>query len=111
MQMIPLQAVPNQTVVVQLDGQNTQINVRQVFTGLFTDISVDNTPLLLGVRGMNLRLMFMNSYLGFVGDLTWFDNQGTSDPFYQGLASRFSLVYMLPSEIPADALYVNPQVS
>ena len=114
MLQLPLQTVASQTLLVQLNGQNTQISVYQKFTGIFSDVYVDTNPLLLGVRGMNLRLWFMNTYLGFIGDFVWFDNQGTSDPFYQGFAPaspRFSLIYLLPADIPANALYVNPQVS
>ena len=40
-------------------------------------------------------------YLGFVGDFIWFDTQGSSDPIYMGLGSRFILVYLAPADLPA----------
>jgi hypothetical protein len=100
MQVIPLQAVPNQALLASLNGQTTQLNVYQKRTGLFLDIYVANSLVLSGVRCRNLTLMVMDAYLGFVGDLIWFDNQGRQNPDYTGLGGRYSLVYLLPSDIP-----------
>lgn len=108
-QTIPLQAIANQAVICQLNGQNTQINVRQKWTGLFVDIYVNDVLLLAGCIGRNLKLMFMNGYLGFVGDLTFVDTQGASDPNYGGLGSRYQLVYLLPSEIPPTYPFLTSQ--
>ena len=102
MNVIPLQAVPSQTELVALGGQNCQVNVYQKWTGLFLDLYVSNAIVLAGVLGRDRRLMVMNAYLGFEGDLMWLDNQGTSDPAYTGLApgGRFSLIYLAPADVP-----------
>lgn len=105
MQIIPLQAVPNQAVTVTLNDQNCQINVYSKRYGLFLDLYMNNEIVLAGILCRNLRLMLMNTYFGFVGDLIWLDNQGVSDPNYEGLSGRFSLVYLLPSDIPSTSLY------
>ena len=102
MNVIPLQAVPSQTELVALGGQNCQVNVYQKWTGLFLDLYVSNAIVLAGVLGRDRRLRVMNAYLGFEGDLMWLDNQGTSDPAYTGLApgGRFSLIYLAPADVP-----------
>ena len=106
MQVIPLQATPSQVVQVALNQQNCQVNVYQKWTGLFLDLYLSDQLVLAGVLGRNQKLMVMDAYLGFVGDLLWLDNHGASDPDYTGLAERFSLIYLLPSDIPANSLYV-----
>ena len=107
MQIVPLQAIPNQAVLVTLNSQNTQINVYQKSTGLFVDVYLNNgpDPIVAGVLGENLRLIIMSAYLGYSGDFMFLDNQGSDDPFYSGLGARFSLVYLAPSDIPSTSLY------
>lgn len=102
MKVIPLQAAPSQSVLTTLTGQNCQVNIVQKWTGLFLDLYVDDALLLAGVLGRDRRLMVMNTYLGFLGDFMWLDNQGLTDPSYLGLApgGRYSLIYLAPSEVP-----------
>ena len=85
MEIVPLQVVPNQAVLTSLNGQTVQLNVYQKRTGLFLDIYVSNTLILAGVRCRNTTLMVLDAYLGFVGALTWLDNQGNDNPDYTGL--------------------------
>jgi hypothetical protein len=40
-----------------------------------------------------------SAYLGFVGDLMFQDLQGTDAPTYDGLGSRFQLVYLDATEV------------
>jgi len=103
MQIVPLQPTPNQTVVVSLDGQVCQINVYQTARGLFTDLYVDNSLVIGGVLCHDRCRIVRSAYLGFSGDLSFLDNQGTSDPDYTGLGpdvgSRFNLAYLEPGEL------------
>ena len=105
MLIVPLQAVPNQSVTTTLNGQQCQINVYQKAYGLYADLYVNNALVVGGVRCLNQTLMVMDAYLGFSGDLMFIDNQGSSDPTYTGLGARFSLVYLAPADIPATSLY------
>lgn len=98
--IIPLRAVPNQAVTVQLNGQNCQINVYQKPQAMFIDLLVDNSPIVMGVICQNLNAIVRDAYLGFVGDLAWIDNQGDEDPFYEGVGgagARFNLAYLEPT--------------
>lgn len=101
MQIIPLQAVPNQAVTVTLAGQNCQINVYAKLYGLFVDLYVSNVLVVGGVLALDRNLVVRSTYLGFVGDFCLIDTQGTSDPVYDGLGSRYQLAYIEASELIA----------
>lgn len=103
MQIIPLQATPNQTLTVVLGNQNCRINVYQKFFGLYLDLAVGDTPILLGVICRNANRIVRYTYLGFVGDLAVFDTQGSNDPDYTGLGSRYQLVYLEAADLAAVA--------
>lgn len=100
MQIIPLDPVPAQNFSVLLNQQNCQINLFQKSTGLFIDLYVDSAPIVLGVICENLNRIVRSLYLGFQGDLGFIDNQGTDDPVFTGLGTRFSLAYIPPEELP-----------
>ena len=105
MQIIPLQPVENQSIFATLGGQNVQSNVYQKTTGLFVDVFVANSLVLGGVSAQNARPLILTPYLGFIGDLVWIDNQGSSDPVYTGVGSRYSLVYLEAGDIPPYGMY------
>ena len=99
---VPLAATPAQTVNVVLNNQQCTIRVYQKFYGLFLDLSVNNNVIIQGVLCQSSNYIVQSLYLGFNGDLFFFDTQGTSDPSYTGLGSRFLLVYAAPGELPDD---------
>ena len=96
---VPLQAVAAQNVTCTLGGQNCQITVQQKATGLFLTLEVANSVIVASVLCHNNCLIVRDAYLGFVGDLTFFDTQGTSDPAYDGLGGRYLLVYLEASDL------------
>jgi hypothetical protein len=99
MLIVPLQAVPNQTVSVSLNNQVCQINVYLKGAFLFVDLYVNNVLIIGGVIAQNLNRIVRDLYLGFEGDLAFIDNMGSTDPIYTGLGERYSLAYLLPSEL------------
>lgn len=104
MQQIPLRAVPSQTLSVQLGTQSCQINVFQRFFGLFIDLYADNTLIVAGVQCENMNRIVRNTYFGFSGDLTFYDQQTDDnglglDPNYEGLGDRYLLVYLTAEEL------------
>lgn len=99
MQIIPLQAVPSQILQVTLAGQNAQINVYQKAFGLFCDLYVNNALIIGGVLCENLNRIVRSAYLGFIGDLAFFDTQGESDPVYSGMGARYQLAYLEVSDL------------
>jgi hypothetical protein len=100
MQTVPVQAVPNQTLQAQLGGQACTVNVYQLDYGLFMDVLVNGAPVVLGTVCENLNRIVRSLYLGFAGDFMWVDTQGSSDPVFTGLGSRFELVYLEVADLP-----------
>lgn len=92
-QFIPISAVASQSFTIQLGSQNCLINIYQKNTGLFFDLYINEQPCVLTVLCLNLVGLVRESYYGFVGQLAFVDLQGTSDPTYDGLGSRYQLVY------------------
>jgi hypothetical protein len=96
---IPLQATPSQSLSVLLAGQNCQINVYQKSTGMYLDLYVSNSPIITATICLDRVRMVRETYLGFIGDLSFVDTQGASDPVYTGLGSRFVLLYLEASDL------------
>lgn len=98
MHVILLSPVPSQSFDIQLGGQNCTINLYQKTTGMFLDLFVDG-KVIIQTRIVRDRVKLVRlDYLGFIGDLAMMDNQGTSDPSYDGLGSRFVLGYFAVGE-------------
>lgn len=101
MLLIPLQAVPNQTLGVALSNQNVRLTIYTRNSDLFMDVFVDTTAIIRGIICQNKNRIVRDLYLGFQGDFAFFDTQGDTDPVYTGLASRYALIYLEPSDLPA----------
>lgn len=104
MLIVPLQAVPNQTLTVPLVDQSVDLNVYQNSTGLYIDVLVFGEPIILGVLCESFNRIVRDLYLGFVGDFMFYDAQGGDspiDPDYTGFGTRFFLVYIEVDELPA----------
>lgn len=103
MLIVPLQATPNQTLIVSLANQLCQINVYQKSEAMFFDLLLDNAPVVMGVVCENLNRMVRSLYLGFQGDFAFIDNQGSSDPVYTGFGpttdARYNLAYIEAGEL------------
>jgi hypothetical protein len=96
---IPTNAVPSQTLSATLGGQSSRLNLYQKTTGLFLDLYVNDAPIIGGVVCQHGNKIVRDDYLGFVGDLVLFDTQGTSDPVYTGLGSRWQLFYIEAQDV------------
>lgn len=115
MQVVPLEALPSQSLQIVLGGQNCALDVYILDGYDFTDSTLNTTNtnvyLDLAYNGIEVtetqiclnqkRLLLNRQYLGFSGDFMFVDTQGTSDPQYQGLGSRYVLLYLTPADIAA----------
>lgn len=101
MQVIPVQSVAAQAFSVLLADQNCQIDIAQKSTGMFISLYVDGSLVIGSVVCENLNRIVRSLYLGFVGDLMFDDLQGSSDPNYLELGSRFILLYIPADELPS----------
>ena len=91
--VIPLQAIAAQTISVQLGAQQCSINLYQKAQGLFFDLSISGTPIVTSMLCLDRVSLVRQAYLGFIGNLSFVDTQGTNTPYYTGLGSRYILVY------------------
>ena len=98
MQTIPLQPVPSQSTKVVLGGQNCQILICQKQQGCFVNINSDGVDIVAGVIARDAVPLVCREYAGFVGNLLFVDTQGGSDPSYEGLGERWTLVYLTAEE-------------
>ena len=94
MQIIPIQDVPNQTLQTTVAGQNCQINIYQLASGLFCDLYVGSVLIIGGVVCEDRNRLVRDLYLGFIGDLCFIDTQGSSDPTTPGLGTQYLLAYL-----------------
>ena len=101
MQFISLSARPSQVLACSLAGQRCGIDLRQKTTGLFLSLYVNDALVVGGVVCVNGELIVRDAYLGFAGDLVFYDMQGADDPFYTGLGTRWILAYIEPWQIAA----------
>lgn len=102
MQEVPTQALPNQSLQVQLGSQACTLNVYQLAYGLFMDVYVNGVLIIGGVVCQDVNRIVRDLYLGFVGDFMWVDTQGSDDPAYTGLGTRFRLMYLEVADLPED---------
>lgn len=100
MQIVPLLATPNQTITCTLGNQAVLINLYQKSTGLFIDVLLNGVVVKTGVLCLNGVKIIRDLYLGFVGDLVFYDQSGAgADPTYSGLGSQFFLYYYSQADL------------
>lgn len=97
--IIPLQPIPSQVIVSLLASQSCKIAVYQKNTGMFVDIYVNDALVIGGVIAEDRNRIVRSLYLGFNGDLAFIDIQGTADPEYTGLGTRYVLAYLSADEL------------
>jgi len=94
MQSVPLKAVPNQKLSAILGAQLVDVSLYTMADGLlYMDVLLNSAAIVVGVICLNNTLIVRDTYFGFSGDLFITDTQGSSDPTYDGLGSRYVLVY------------------
>lgn len=98
MQLIPIQPVPSQQLQVVLAGQNCQIAIYQKPQGLFVDLSSNGVTISLATIAQDANPLNPISYSGFLGNLVFTDTQGSTNPVYTGLGSRYQLIYLTAAE-------------
>jgi hypothetical protein len=104
MQIIPVQALANQSLQAQLNGQAVTLNVLQTAYAMLVTVTLGTQIIAASVIAQNLNRIVRYAYTGFLGDFVFVDTQGTSDPVYTGLGSRFLLVYLSPADLAAFGL-------
>lgn len=104
MLVVPTQPLPNQVLQVQLNGQAVEVQIFQFAYGLFVTVLLNGTIVTASVSAYDRNRLIRYSYLGFIGDLSFIDSQGTDNPVYDQLGTRFQLAYLTPSDLAALGL-------
>lgn len=91
---IPLQPIPAQEVQVILGGQNCTLSVYWRFGRLYADLLVDSEPIFTGAICQNLQWVNQSPSYLFSGGLMFVDTLGEEAPRWDGLGSRWSLLYL-----------------
>ena len=92
-QIIPISNVASQSFTILLGQQNCQLNIYQLSTGLYCDLVANNNIIVSTMLCLNLVGLVRGAYLGFAGQLFFYDTQGTNDPDYSGLGGKYKLLY------------------
>lgn len=100
--LIPLQNIPNQTVNINLNEQNTFIHLYYTTTGLYIDLRINDSAIFDGIKCRDRTGLKLYKYLGFNGQLIFIDTAGNLDPLPDGLGSRWHLYYLTESETAAN---------
>lgn len=107
--LIPMQAIPAQNILTTLDnGQLVLLKVYTLRYGMFIDVTINGVLEIGAVICENLNRIIRNQYLndavGFDGDFVFYDTQGSTDPVYTGLGTRYQLLYLTADDLAAAGL-------
>lgn len=102
MQVIPLQAVPNQSFSIQLDNNNWDFAIHDCGNGLMAvDIALNGTQLLTGLRMVPAFPLIPYRYL-MDGNFVMLTNDDEY-PDWNQFGITQTLIYASPAEIAAIA--------
>ncbi len=65
---------------------------------MFLDLYLSGTLVISGALCLDRNPVVRSVYLGFTGDLMFYDTEGTSDPTYAGVGSRYLLAYLTSAD-------------
>ncbi|HEN3634130.1 TPA: hypothetical protein ACJTDP_000160 [Yersinia enterocolitica] len=99
MNVITLENKKSQSIFITLEGQSCLIRIIQRDSSIYMDLTVNGDPILQGVPCLYANKIVRYKYLGFRGDLFFLDNEGQSDPEWDGLADRFPLYFITEAEL------------
>lgn len=99
MQTIAIEPKKSQSLSITLAGQLCIIRLIQRESAIYMDLTVNGNPIMQGVPCLYGNKMVGYSYLGFKGELTFLDNEGQNDPYYEGLGGRYILYYIEENEL------------
>lgn len=90
---VPISPIPFQELSVVLDDQNCVIALRQIAQSIYCDLTVDDTVVFQGRICETESLINQYPSRYFRGQLYFVDTKGSANPQYEGLNSRWLLVY------------------
>lgn len=92
--LIPIQAIPDQTFVVELNDKDCEIHIYLRYRYMYMDVKVEDEVIVQGQICLNNTNIIQYSHLNFKGNLRFIDTQGNDDPYYSSFGERFALAYV-----------------
>jgi hypothetical protein len=102
MELIPLQAVPNQTLSVQIDNNSFDIQIQDCGGIMAASIVVNNVPLITGARAVNGFPIIPYAYLETnVGNFTFIASNDSQNeyPYWDRFNTDLQFVYVSPADL------------
>ncbi|WP_202401649.1 MULTISPECIES: hypothetical protein [unclassified Saccharibacter] len=91
--IVPLSSTPSQQVSFEIGSFSCRVQLRQLSTGLYLDLWMNEQRILSGCLCLDRVEMIQNPASPFPGTLMFIDQHGTQDPTFDGLESRFLLQF------------------
>lgn len=99
MQLINLSNIPAQQFNIVLDGLNCAIKLYQRGPRLYMDLATTDKVIFTGAVCLFLSRVNQSPDPDFTGALHFIDTKGYQAPHYEGLNSRWYLVYFSESKL------------
>lgn len=96
---IPLEAIPAQEFSILLDNQPCTISLYQRGALMYMDLHVGDAVIFRGNVCNNLSSILQSPTRAFKGSLHFADTRGDTPPQWEGLNSRYVLVYVAEGEM------------
>jgi hypothetical protein len=101
MQIITLQAIPNQTFAVTIDQTRYAITLRTIGDETYASITMNGTDLIDGVKCQPNQPIMPYPYLENGGGNFSFYTQNDEYPYYENFGSTHFLLYASAAELAA----------
>lgn len=96
---IPLSPIPGQRLQIVLDDQNVTLQLRQKGARLYIDLDVSGTPVMGGAICSDRTNVKQFKTMPFRGGLYFVDTKGRDAPQFEGLGTRWVLMYLSEEEL------------
>jgi len=96
---IPLSPIPGQRLQVILDDQNVTLTLRQKGSRMYLDLDVSGTPIMGGAICSDRSNVKQFKTIPFKGGLFFVDTEGRDAPQFDGLSTRWVLMYLSEDEL------------
>ena len=91
---IPVSAIPNQTLETVINNNKLTISLNTRFNSkLYATIFKNGKAIIRNRLCLNATPLVSVEYLGMDGNLFFIDKNGSDDPHYKELGSRYLLVF------------------
>ena len=96
---VPLSPIPGQRLQIVLDDQNVTLTVRQKGPRMYIDLDVGTTRVMSGAICYDRTNVKQYKTMPFTGGLFFVDIEGRDAPEFEGLGTRWFLMYLSEDEL------------